>query len=442
MNADRKMVEWMLGQLPELQRQDVIGTDAARSLREHYEARLAAAPRAVSLALAVCGVLGATLVGLGVILLVAHNWEMLDRVQRVTVSFLPTFAGLALAGWTLRLRPGSAAWREGSAVFLMAGVGATISLVSQTYHIMPDMAGFLLVWMALTGPLAYLLGSNMAAAFFWIGMLFFAGYVNNRHDPMALLFWPMTAAMIPRLWLTRRAKPGGGWDIFLSWTLALALCVAPVLMLAGVFHRIWILVYSGIFGVMCVAAHWRGREDGFWRSPLRIVGAAGVAILAVSFSFEDFWDGFHDWGGWYNPHYHWVMAAQDYVLGFGIQALALALLAVNLRRRRFDLAGAGMFPALALCAFLAAPHGNMPILLALFFNFYLFGWALWFIVWGVRSGRLARMNGGLTFMTMLVIARFFDGDWSALTRGVAFILAGGGFLIANVLMLRRKEAEK
>jgi uncharacterized membrane protein len=345
-------------------------------------------------------------------------------------------------------RPQSTAWREGSAVFLMASVGASIAMVSQTYHILSDMTGFLLIWMALTGPLAYLAGSHMVAAFYWVGLLFFAGNARSRYSVDALLYWPMAAAMLPRLWMARRANPGGPWELFLSWTLAICLCVAPPIMLAGVCRGLWILVYSGIFAIMHVAARWQNPTGGFGRAPFRAVGTVGVAVFALILSSRSTWTGISGWRVEYYTQFHWLLSFQDYALAFGLQAVALTLIAVNRAKRRFDQIPFGILPALALAGFALAANGrhsaNDAVMTfnALMFNAYMLALGLWIMTSGIRERRLARMNGGLALIAMLTFARFIDSDLSIVARGVAFILLGVGFLVANATMLRRKEAAR
>jgi hypothetical protein len=74
------------------------------------------------------------------------------------------------------------------------------------------------------------------------------------------------------------------------------------------------------------------------------------------------------------------------------------------------------------------------------FNVYLFVLGLGTLIAGFRGNRLGRVNAGLLALSALLVARFFDSDLSFLARGVAFIVVGAGFLVTNVVMLRRKAA--
>ncbi len=61
---------------------------------------------------------GALLIGAGIILMLAHNWEDLSRPVRAALSFLPLLLAQGLAGWALVRRPESLAWREGTGALL------------------------------------------------------------------------------------------------------------------------------------------------------------------------------------------------------------------------------------------------------------------------------------------------------------------------------------
>jgi hypothetical protein len=44
----------------------------------------------------------------------------------------------------------------------------------------------------------------------------------------------------------------------------------------------------------------------------------------------------------------------------------------------------------------------------------------------------------MLLLGILALFRFFDDEFSFLARGIGFILVGGGFLAANLLILRRR----
>ena len=59
---------------------------------------------------------------------------------------------------------------------------------------------------------------------------------------------------------------------------------------------------------------------------------------------------------------------------------------------------------------------------------------------GVREQRLGVVNGGMLMLSTLIAMRFFDGEYSFVIRGLAFMAVGLGFLMTNMVLIRRKGA--
>src|SRR5688500_18867437 len=147
---------WLREQLPALVAAGVLDEEAARRLEAHYARGEGAGARAVVL---LFGTLGALFVGGGIILLLAHNWEQLGRPVRTAFSIAPLLLSWALAALVLTRENRREAWGEAVAAFWTLAIGASISLVAQTYHLPGDWTAFLLTWLLLAIPIVYLLES-------------------------------------------------------------------------------------------------------------------------------------------------------------------------------------------------------------------------------------------------------------------------------------------
>ncbi len=282
-------IRWLLDELPALVRDRVLSEDSAARLRAHYESRDSARP---GLGVIILGVLGALLVGLGIILLIAHNWPDWSRGARTFISYAPLLTGQALVLFALLKRPGSTAWREGAGVFLMLGIGASIALVEQTYHLgTRDYAGFLLSWMLLSLPLIYLLQSSVVTVLYWVGIIGWGGEIQPVNS---LWYWPLLAASLPFVWQVYRREPQSLRAAFLGWALALSFPVAMFIVVEHSLTNLWLISYSGLFAVFYLGHHaWVARlsagELSGWKSPLRIVGAIGLAVIAQMLTWEEVW---------------------------------------------------------------------------------------------------------------------------------------------------------
>ena len=100
---------WLLGELPGLVAGGVIDQASAERLRHHFEADLGK-DGGRRIAVVVFGGLGALLIGGGILLLLAHNWDELSRTMRAGLTMGLLLAAQALAGWALLARPRSIAW--------------------------------------------------------------------------------------------------------------------------------------------------------------------------------------------------------------------------------------------------------------------------------------------------------------------------------------------
>lgn len=433
----QRHVQWLYGELPKLVAAGVLSEEAEARLREHYGPFKAVSP--AKLAVILCGVLGAMLVGAGIILVLAYNWEALGRPVRAVLSFTPLVAGQALVGWTLRYRRDSAAWREGSGAFLALSIGASIALIGQTYHIPGNLPAFLLTWLLLGLPLVYLNASTMVAVLYMTGATGWAiaAQVDGGH---ALWYWPLLAAVAPFLWWQHQHYREQPRTALLVWVLCLNLCVGLGVALEKVLPGLWIVAYASLFAVFCLAGRaWYRDIPG---QPLTLVGSFGTVILALLLTFEEFWRdiGYLHYRGGSARYQEWL-GIQDYVLVLLLLG-AVAVLAVRRASRRDTVAYAWLAaPVLAAIGYAAANREGMAAVAPILFNGYLFALGIVVFQAGVREGRLAVANGGMGILALLFTVRFFDSDMGILLRGVAFILIGAGFLGANIWLARRLGTE-
>ena len=428
-------IQWLYEELPALISAGVLSTETATRLQQYYGTVHVRQRR--GLVLLICSILGAILIGLGIILLFAHNWQALSRPVRTVLAFLPLLAGQFLTGWAMQCRTASAAWREGAATFLCLAIGACIALVGQTYHLPGDMANFLLVWIVLGLPLIYLVPASLPAALAWIALTFWVSYAQQQWGHAAL-FWLLAAVPVPHLWVTLRHNPYGQRAVLLSWVLALCLSIAVGVTLEHRLPGLWIVVYTGMFAVFYLLDAYAGdATPAFWQRPWHTVGAGGLAGLSLFLTYDEPWRRI----GWHDYRTDWQALAwaawQDYVLTIGLLALTLALVISLSRRQQTGKVLFGSAPVLAALAYVAVASGVPAQVAMVLFNIYVLLLGIGTIRSGIRQGRLGTMNGGLLLVSALIVARFLDVELSFTVRGIVFIALGAAFLGTNLVMKRR-----
>jgi uncharacterized membrane protein len=426
----RRALKWLYDELPILVEQGVVPAQTAEAIRAHYG--LPAAP--LGLGRLLMAVLGAGLLGAGIILLLAHNWEQLSRAARSVVAFMPLLIGQLALGWALVARRNSVAWREGGAAFLVLAIGAAIALIGQTYHLPADMAGFLLTWLLLALPLVYLAGSSAAAV---LSLLLILGWVG--HSGAAYLFWPLLALLFPHLYAAQRQAPSGARSVMLRWAAGLCLLVGTGLSLKGPAATLWLPAYAALLSALYLGGRiYLERDCIAWARPFSALGAAGTALLGLVLTYRWPWR-VDTWLGW-RRSVEGIEALAGYGIVAGLLLLSAWLCTRAWQRRQYRALALGAAGPLAAAVYVAVQFG-FPLTAALaVFNLYLLalGWTA--VATGLREGNMGPVHAGSLLIAALVLARFFDADLSFLLRGLGFIGIGGAFLLVNAALARRARA--
>jgi hypothetical protein len=422
-------IGWLLGEIPKLSALGLLAPETAEILRRHYEAqrRAASTTRLVPL---VCALLGSFLIGSGIILLLAHNWEEMGHAARAVLSFVPVVLGAALAGFVLWRREESSAWREGAAIFQCLAVGASISLVSQTYHIAGDLPSFLAAWIGLSLPLVYLFGSTGVAALCGIGATVRMGACLDAASASALApNWLLFLPILPHLYFLLRdgKKARAAW---LLWPLGLCLAICLGFQVDQTERHFWPVAFSGLFAAYALlSARAPFRDDSLWLNPLRVLGALGIAVYSLSLTYKFFAREILSASPWASTPGFYIC------LFFPLAALGLAMTG---RRSWMELV-VGLFPVTAAAAWGLASRQDLGAALAVS-NGYVFVLALSILVDGFRRDRLFHVNAGMALLGILIVSRFFDSDLGFVVRGVADIVVGAGFLTVNYFFLKQRKA--
>ena len=239
-------IKWLYQELPELITRGILTQEAADKIRQHY-GEVKSISKMTGM-LIILGTIGALLIGLGINLLLAHNWEQLSRLTRAVLSFVPLTIGQGLALWVLWKRPQSSAFKEGSATFLSLMVGASIALISQTYNIPGDAGTFILTWMLLIMPLAYLMQASIPAAIYLIGITVWSG-THGDNPAKAILFWPLAAITIPHFIWALRQEIYTLRTTMLSLIMVICVSFAASFSLGKAWPGSWVIIFPSLYSV-------------------------------------------------------------------------------------------------------------------------------------------------------------------------------------------------
>lgn len=136
--------------------------------------------------------LAAILVGVGVILFFASNWEKMPDIVKVALLFMATF-GTYYAGFVMRFEKKTYPTAGHALLFLGSIlVGATIFLIGQIFNINADTHWLVLLWFIAISPMGYFfdsrptVGLNILVFTFWIGSFISVGGYRSMYNPLLL----------------------------------------------------------------------------------------------------------------------------------------------------------------------------------------------------------------------------------------------------------------
>jgi hypothetical protein len=439
-SADRSGIRWLLAELPELVAHGVVTQETADALRRHYLSVPADESRRIGFILS--AILGALLVGAGVILLVAHNWDFLGRSVRCAIAFAPLLLSQALAVFVLLRRNGSTPWRETAAILNVAAIGTAIALISQTYQIQGDFARFILVWMILALPIVYLFRTSVGLSAYFVATAVWV--LSSKHGEFFgfhandLWAWVLLGLAVPVFVMLLRQNWNGYGTLLATTALAVACAfslgqtdeIGAQSFWRTSFAAYWTLVY--LVGSVAFA-DWRPTRP----HPFVALGWIGIVSLAVFLSFQDVWRS-NRWQlavDFVPRHYPDLLAAAIQV-GWVLAALLLVG-GAWWKKKELNLAPAAFTP-FAVLAWIVAKSTGDPLVPSLLLNFFLLALGVFTLLRGIRTGRIFEANLGMLAIAVLGVARFFDADLEFIVRGIGFIAIGLGFLVTNLIIFKRK----
>src|SRR6266704_2384597 len=248
---NRRAIRWLRSQLPELVASGVISSENARAIDRHYEQDQ---PRS-NFAFVLLATVGSALVGAGIILLIAHNWDELSRPVRSTIAFLPLVIAQALAVFVLMRRNESRAW------------------------------------LLLSIPIVYLLRTTLGAIAYVIGsaLWLFArwGMSSSAGNPM--LFWVLLMLVIPYVVIRFRRDPDSRETATLAIIMALAALFGVGATAEFADANVGVIAYAGLSTAIYLCGMNLFPQPSGRLHLLAIVGGIAIGVVAIVLSFESSW---------------------------------------------------------------------------------------------------------------------------------------------------------
>jgi len=420
----------ILKELPELVNAGIISKETASNIKEFYQVKNVNPQNKLYI---ITGILGAILAGLGIILIIAHNWDGLSRFTKTIIAFLPLVAGQILCGFALIKKTGNTAWRESASPFLFFAVGASLSLVSQVYNIPGDLGPFILIWMLLCIPLVYVMNSSVVSLLYIIGITFYAGETNYGSNSGNHYYWLLLLLVLPHYYLLYKKKSVSNFMTFHNWIVPLSIIIS-----LGTVSRnnteLMFVAYISLFALFYIIGH---LPFFYKQKPTRhgfvTFGSIGTIVLLLGLSFNWFWSDLRAESYQFNN----IILSPELIVTAIISFLALYLLFLKIRQNSIkDVKPIDLAFIVFAIIFIIGLVSPIAVILV---NLLVFVIGISTIRDGTKNDHMGIMNFGLLIITSLVICRLFDTDLSFVLRGFLFLGVGIGFFFLNYFMIKKRK---
>jgi len=428
---------WLTEQLPDWERDGIITAEGAGRLRERY-----AVEATGGLVQLIIGAIGGLLIGTGLVAVLAYNWDDFPRWVRLLLAFGP-LAGTQVATWFVLQRAEEAKpWqREAASLLQTFAAGAALALVSQIYHLPGHWTELVFWWCIVSLPLAWVLKSQTVAIAYLIGITVWTLAEASEQGPWGAadaadirIWFPLLLSGIAPLWPgpTLREQPGASSRFVLAATTLLglfAVAASAGVLSGGERQSVFWLCMLSCVSVLLFPLTQQGVSEPLQRKPQVVLGGLVLVGLALVASYE----------GPARSLVAGVRAALVLPWCWFLLAVVICFGVFAFRRQRYAVlavAGLALVPLLA-AGVLARDASGWPVAIA--YSLVLLATAIGLIALEFL-GRQGAARVGAALITILVILRMADADFSLLSKGLAFICIGAGFLGFNLFISRRRAA--
>lgn len=423
----------ILKELPELVAKKIISEEVAQNIKNYYQKN---PEEHANKLFTIFGIIGALLGGLGVILILAHNWDNFSVFTKTIISIIPLLLGQLACFYSLIKKSESVSWRESSATFLLFAIAASISLVAQVYNINGDFPKFLLTWILLSLPLLYIMRSSFVSLLCIAGITWYCSVTNYGYPRIQNLnCWLLLMTIIPHYHSLLKEQPKSNISRFHHWFIAASLLIcfpsiaykSSSIMIVG-FTSLLAIYY--FIGKQNIFLNLNQTRNGYW-----LMGKVGTLILLFTLSFKGPWMDLQRQVLEYN-----YVEISIYVVLFLFAGYLLFKQVQKVELLKMNPIGFAFILITLLYFICAKTESGFLVTLT---NLYILLIGVYEIRKGSETYSLYKLNFGLICIAILVFCRFFDTEMSFIIRGLLFIGIGFGFFLLNYYLLKkRKQNEK
>ncbi|MBS4023542.1 MAG: DUF2157 domain-containing protein [Dethiobacter sp.] len=436
----RRWFKWLGDEVADWKSAGIIDDNQAGAILSRYEESAhGEEPDRGGRLIATIAVLGSLLLGIGVIIFFASNWQVLPKWFKVALIISSIIAAYATGYWLAFERKTYP--RVGQALILLGAIlyGSGIWLIAQIFHINAHYPNGILFWSLGIIPVAVAAGSIPILVGSSLLLTLWTIFEQGQFGSTNLIYLPLSAVVLA-LSYRLKSRTAAGFSLL---GLVIWVAIATGVSFRGEEAILYIFLLTAISGLLIFAL---GRLQVSWsrlpmmKTPYRIVGLLVFFLSLYLLTFSGLMRVFR-----YNS------SAADsvfFMVAFGIiTAFAVMSGGLILTKAKNDLReqkGLSVEAALVLTvavvlvilALLGPAAGRTTLLLTT--NILLFFAIVTVIISGYLGREAALINIGLVFFVLDIIARYFDFFWDMLDKSL-FFMGGGLLLLAGGFLLERNR---
>ncbi len=439
-----KTLQWLMQEIDLWRTEGVVSPEQAGLLQTRYRTQYESLEKGrPDLMTTVISIIGALLIGLGVILFFAYNWDKIPREVRMG-TILGVMVIAYLVGYFVRERFPAYRTLGEAALFLGAILfGSGIWLIAQMYNINSHYPNGFLFWAIGAIAVSYVtqaVSVNMLASVLLVAWTCTESF---GFDHANLWYFPaVTIGIFPFIYQTKS-----------RYALTVALSAIIIGFIGNIngppYNLFYLLLYQYI-GLGCILflagmLHYqKDLENTFSRIYIRM----SLRILVITLFIATFYDLHKE-----ISHYADKIPLSSVWIETGIVIIGAILLFYNWAKSRSinwiqDPWTSKLvlgFPLILLLAtatpFLLKTNysDTIALLLAIFWNVVYLAFALALLYTGQQRNKLSLLYTGSLVLVLLTIGRYFDFGHDRLERSLYFVIAGALFIYYAFWLAKKRK---
>jgi len=424
-NISSKTIDWLLSEIGQWEKEALISPDQKEKLVTRYRAQKESSYHDYTTL--IISVIGALLIGMGIILFFAYNWDKIPRMFRLALILVTMSASYVGGMWGREKYP---AYKGIGESFIFLGVilfGSGIWLIAQMYNIEIEYPWGWFFWAIAATAITYTADSIPVSLLSSVLWLAWAITCLCKWNEPNFLFLPLAACAIFPFVYCRKS-------LLALWGALLCLFFGT---LFAMDNRVMFYALSamGVTSIQAGIIHLNMDKEDAFTGPYLKAGFFSLLLGLYVGSFQNYQDTF------------WIITDHDwqslFIIGIwaacGVISSILCWKAWDKKYHRMDLwyelIGRGL-PILVLVysTFLPvmiqfeAVDTNIALISAIFSNFLLLGIAASLLYLGQKENQLSLLYVGTIIFLLIAIGRYFDLFEDRLQRSVYFLVIGGLFI--------------